>query len=157
MSLFSENEARTRWCPLARASNDGEPPVSINRIPGSRGDRDCHCLASGCMAWRWADPPGPTHFAMEHRHRETIAEWTQAHCYPRSPVTDEQHAAWEAAMAEMARGLAPIDPPAPRPGYLAWTWIGGTDEETGLPVAYWQAERERRGFCGLAQRPVHGD
>ncbi len=60
---MTEDEAKKRWCPFARTysySLDGATGVttaaaSINRL-GLGPDRDCLCLASGCMAWR-LDPP----------------------------------------------------------------------------------------------------
>lgn len=47
---MTEKEARTKWCPFARIS-DEEPPVAVNR-PVPYGDVPC-CLGSHCMAWRW--------------------------------------------------------------------------------------------------------
>jgi hypothetical protein len=48
---MTEDEAKTKWCPFARIA-DGEPSVAVNR-PEPYGDVP-HCLASFCMAWRWA-------------------------------------------------------------------------------------------------------
>lgn len=68
--LLSEAEAQTRWCPHIRVArnepldqtrNIDEPGNSVivagcnsdalgrTRIPVA-----CRCIASGCMAWRWA-------------------------------------------------------------------------------------------------------
>lgn len=57
--LLTEEEARRKWCPLARSlfisrTSDGMGAAGANRdmpdgmIPS--------CLASTCMAWRWLDP-----------------------------------------------------------------------------------------------------
>jgi hypothetical protein len=51
--LMTEQEARTKWCPKAVASNQQESPVAVNRGDGGRPDRDCLCITTGCMAWRW--------------------------------------------------------------------------------------------------------
>jgi hypothetical protein len=52
--MYTETEAKQKWCPLARASDIGNQPVSVNRR-GREPDADCMCIASACMAWRWAD------------------------------------------------------------------------------------------------------
>lgn len=69
--LFTEDEARQRWCPFARVAFIGG--VGANRVSSlqqkaaerqaEQGDdrdlkyfaeqrRDTNCMASGCMAWR---------------------------------------------------------------------------------------------------------
>jgi hypothetical protein len=53
---MTEDEARTRWCPFARAA-DGDFRFARNRITDKSGrfdgamPADCLCLASDCMAW----------------------------------------------------------------------------------------------------------
>jgi hypothetical protein len=58
-TMATEEEAKTRWCPLARAnsSRDEAQGVSINRN-GNKADIDCFCIASACMAWRKVDQIG---------------------------------------------------------------------------------------------------
>jgi len=53
---MTEQEARTKWCPMARSANNG---VSINRTDDceNKPDKDCMCIASGCMMWRWNPEP----------------------------------------------------------------------------------------------------
>lgn len=58
---MTEEEAKGKWCPMARAASSiGYFPV--NRMEakltedGSVADPDCMCLASGCMMWRWHGP-----------------------------------------------------------------------------------------------------
>jgi hypothetical protein len=57
MTLLTEDEAKTKWCPLARATNLGDLPVSVNRR-GNAPDTDCLCIASACMAWRFVPGTG---------------------------------------------------------------------------------------------------
>lgn len=61
----TEEEAKTKWCPLARAAEpqrygSGDPmcPVAaVNRGSDALSDPsytpNALCLASGCAAWRW--------------------------------------------------------------------------------------------------------
>lgn len=56
--MHTEQEASTRWCPFARYAVSDQPganrwkqseptPHALNPVP-------CRCIASQCMAWRWA-------------------------------------------------------------------------------------------------------
>ena len=58
--LMTEQEARTKWCPHYR-QYQGEDATGDNR-PG--GGFNPLCIASDCMAWRWADP------AEKHERRQ---------------------------------------------------------------------------------------
>lgn len=55
---MTEEEAKKKWCPFARAAS-AIGPVAVNRMEtsltedGSIADPDCLCLAAGCMMWRW--------------------------------------------------------------------------------------------------------
>ena len=55
MNTLTEDEARTKWCPMARV-RDGDAG-SYNRWITVRDDHGCRetawCIASACMAWRW--------------------------------------------------------------------------------------------------------
>jgi hypothetical protein len=48
----TEQEAKTKWCPAARADQQGH---TANRDPFGRPDGACLCIGSACMAWRWDD------------------------------------------------------------------------------------------------------
>ena len=57
---MNESEAKTKWCPFARAATQPDPDifpdaraVTINRNDVGQDDLRCRCLGSSCMAWRW--------------------------------------------------------------------------------------------------------
>lgn len=67
--LLTEEEAKKRWCPMARVSIGGKLPSSMNRLQTIGKDSDgetvtegklrlpvgARCIASECMAWRWRE------------------------------------------------------------------------------------------------------
>jgi hypothetical protein len=53
---MTEDEAKTKWCPMARAEA-GRGEMSINRLPMGEPDVGCLCIASACMMWREASLP----------------------------------------------------------------------------------------------------
>lgn len=57
---MTEEEAKTKWCPFGRilAGTDGTPPLAASYNRSSELDEP-RCIASACMAWRWADPTTP--------------------------------------------------------------------------------------------------
>jgi hypothetical protein len=64
---MTEDEAKTKWCPMVRISAFGEhtssPPANrvmdaINKTV-ARNPRDCRCLGSECMMWRLSKPADP--------------------------------------------------------------------------------------------------
>jgi hypothetical protein len=58
--MYTEDEAKTRWCPQVRIAGDENEP-NFNRgygedhcnITGGNGQYKCNCIASECMMWRW--------------------------------------------------------------------------------------------------------
>lgn len=64
--MISPATAMQRWCPFSRAhyrpENDDQysAAVSANRSESGKPLGACHCLAGGCMAWRWIDPEYPS-------------------------------------------------------------------------------------------------
>lgn len=64
---LTEEQAKQKWCPFSRAAltwREGRAfsdasPQAIVAVPVNRGGDIsdlCCCIASECMAWRWADP-----------------------------------------------------------------------------------------------------
>ncbi len=49
--MYSEDTAKTKWCPFARIDSGMEHYPAINR--GSSKDDWTYCIGSACMAWRW--------------------------------------------------------------------------------------------------------
>jgi hypothetical protein len=54
MTIMSEQEAKSKWCPFSRVNWNG---VSVNRIPHDIAREasirhQTHCIADQCMAWR---------------------------------------------------------------------------------------------------------
>ena len=55
---MTEEEAKTKWCPMARALAESSVSAAVNRtFESGAEDPDCRCLASGCMAWRFDELP----------------------------------------------------------------------------------------------------
>lgn len=56
--LMTEEQARETWCPFVRIALDyGDYATAGNRGWADKTDhlyKDCRCLASKCMAWRWS-------------------------------------------------------------------------------------------------------
>lgn len=88
MNTVTEEEAKTKWCPMYRVATSGgdpsctfemdnrqrdgiPPPAGSSKdapwTPGPKFNPWVTCVGSGCMAWRWEDPlfeyaltcPGP--------------------------------------------------------------------------------------------------
>ena len=81
--LVTEEEAKERWCPFARAYEtvllgDEETwrPATLNRTRSGRPDPDCSCIASQCMAWRW----GPDDAALNERMHGRDAQPELGYC-----------------------------------------------------------------------------
>lgn len=51
---MTEQEARTKWCPMSRVSlTKGE--VGYNRVDGGIPSEYATCIGSDCMMWEWAE------------------------------------------------------------------------------------------------------
>jgi hypothetical protein len=59
--MLTEEEAKTKWCPLARVSNPAGTAQPANRVMHDgavlAGLSAFNCIGSVCMAWRWDEPP----------------------------------------------------------------------------------------------------
>ncbi len=57
MTLHTEDEARGKWCPMARVAvmSDNPERGAHNRLIDDEKKLEgrAHCIASDCMAWRW--------------------------------------------------------------------------------------------------------
>ncbi len=50
--MYTEDQARQKWCPMARVQEDGNAPAA-NRTTKADNPGTARCLGSDCMAWRW--------------------------------------------------------------------------------------------------------
>lgn len=62
MSVYTEEEAKTKWCPFTRAAIDVVDGAHvIDFTSANRSERGLPavtlCVASACMAWRWGEEP----------------------------------------------------------------------------------------------------
>lgn len=58
--LLTEDEAKTKWCPHVRHPDEVGGTFNRGRVePLNDHEHNdgtlCNCIASACMAWRWAD------------------------------------------------------------------------------------------------------
>ncbi len=53
---MTEDEAKTKWCPFVRHvwEHNVDFPGAYNRIVVPDPGANLNCVASDCMAWRWA-------------------------------------------------------------------------------------------------------
>lgn len=56
--MHTEEQAREKWCPFARAivlgtGDFGDFQLAINRTDRGGASLAALCIASDCMAWRW--------------------------------------------------------------------------------------------------------
>jgi len=73
MSVYTEDEAKTMWCPFARVPF-GNGAVNGNRgFEGHSSQKESLCIGSACMAWRWKHSGGdhnaigePTSLVLPH-------------------------------------------------------------------------------------------
>lgn len=58
---MTEDEAKTKWCPMVRAGIDAGMAVNhhVDMRPKGDGVYDqSRCIGSGCMMWRWHSNEG---------------------------------------------------------------------------------------------------
>jgi len=65
---MKEEEAKTKWCPMARLS-------IMNQSIDSVGEREL-CIASGCMMWTWDTAENKAHSETEGFNPDDY----QGHC-----------------------------------------------------------------------------
>lgn len=143
---LTEDQAKERWCPFGRVKQvkpkefggEGDTPVAANRRmspPG--GDRSVWtqvgstpCLASGCMAWRWA---APNHVERIHRMHGCTYEGLKGlrKAQPSVPwMVDDGDGG-----LDLVQAIAMIEA-GDLPGTAVWT-------------AFQTRKVEGRGYCGL--------
>ena len=90
MTAMTEDEAKTKWCPFARARDQGFVgtgnaiiAAAINRVPDKEKTYEelLGCVGSRCMAWRWdwkANPNYPD--GMSTSELPAIRDEKHGHC-----------------------------------------------------------------------------
>lgn len=85
---MTEDEAKTKWCPFARAVESGEAGNSAPRNCVTMVDEDpprklaaeligTSCIGSACMAWRWLRTPEQARLSVLGSDQEKISS---GHC-----------------------------------------------------------------------------
>lgn len=132
--MMTEKDAQGRWCPFTRMVFTKEEQLPLHQAAFNRtheGENSviiphaCNCIASGCMAWRWAGFPEP--------YRMTA--WR--------PAADpkEKNSPPDSSISQYERHEDEAD---------GWFWRE-TDASYTRRLENWRANRQ--GFCGLAGAP----
>ncbi len=107
--IVTEEEAKAKWCPMARSAWGSEAPT--NRTLDGNPRLDCMCIGAACMHWRWAGPE------VRQSHSSTKREGWRFIAAPDCYDHDRNEPFW----------LEPRN----------------------------DAQKRRRGYCGLAGNPDH--
>lgn len=129
---LTKEEARLRIC---------------HRTLGTGTHRGTYCIASECLAWRWASPAEQKRYTVRPR-RPGMEDADPTHLEAYVPPKDCR-----------------IEAPEPRPAEVpaSWAWHPPTEAPRRFGAATWQwgyflqpteeAQAERPGYCGLAGFP----
>ncbi|MFA5951510.1 MAG: hypothetical protein WC807_14620 [Hyphomicrobium sp.] len=71
MAIYTEEEAKTKWCPETRTGLTAG--MAVNHHVGGDVHEETRCIGSGCMMWRWKRgsvfhpaPPDPANPTVAH-------------------------------------------------------------------------------------------
>ncbi|MCM8736631.1 hypothetical protein M5E06_21115 [Azospirillum sp. A1-3] len=148
--LMTEEQARTKWCPHARVTDGScsDESGGNNRWLDAKGEENCRCIASDCMAWRFVDaePIYARRYVSDDRF---VTRYEEA-----SKLPDEQaDAVLDALDAERKAFSDSWKPEAPEPG-MEFVGISFADEGPAEVIATFRwLVRDRRGYCGAFGRP----
>lgn len=116
--MMTEDEAKTKWCPMARGQNwddrrseDGS--FTANRLQSGDPLAACLCLGSRCMMWRWGR--GEYEFAMTKDDTSDPGAFRFV-----SPEGDGWERVMSGMLAENVVGWARKQFPDLVPGLTAW-------------------------------------
>ena len=148
--LLTEEQARNKWCPHARMTDDhSEASGGNNRWLGVKGQENCNCIASDCMAWRWADAE-----PQYRRHRVTDTRFIERRAAVDALPDEEWEQAFNALEAEVEAFRSTWQPESPVPG-AELERISANDEGAHEVVAtFREIIRHRRGYCGAFGKPA---
>lgn len=73
---MTEEEAKTKWCPMSRLAwlneDMGKTAITANRWGHGEPLGGSTCIGSACMMWRWDYPKGEKHFDAEGSLRKDV-------------------------------------------------------------------------------------
>jgi len=54
---MTEEQAKTKWCPMVRVFMSTEEGAAAASVNSTQKLEHTRCIASGCMMWRWTKVP----------------------------------------------------------------------------------------------------
>jgi hypothetical protein len=150
--LMTEEEAKSKWCPHARVSDDEAGDGATggnNRWLRARSAEECMCIGSGCMAWRWRD----LNSIYEYRTVTDDRFAKRIEALPEGMKTDAFYAQADAIEEEAFKFAETFRPEPPEDGF-EFERTGVDDEANSVVVAtFRRLKRGPIGYCGAFGKP----
>lgn len=115
--ILTEEQAKTRWCPMTRLDSSYENNPSLNREMDGSVARGALCIASECMMWR-------EHvIEYEKKHFHKLGDETFDQMYERYEAFGKENPDW--TQEDVGSGLL-YTKPKPQRG---WCGLAGKPQE----------------------------